>query len=127
MKLFVIHENEVEYRFDGISGPKYLSRGPRADVGLVILMPGEDFQTHYHRQAEENFYTLEGTCDIYVKDDLLTLKPGELCHVPPLHPHYLINRGDTPWKAIFFKAPYDPKDKQNVEWLPGGDPMPKAT
>lgn len=127
MKLFVIHEDEVEYRFDGISGPKYLSRGPRADVGMVILMPGEDFQTHYHRQVEENFYTLEGRCDIYVKDELLTLKPGELCHVPPLHPHYLINRGDTPWKAIFFKAPYDPKDKQNVEWLPGGDPMPEAT
>ena len=122
-KPFLIHESEVTYRFDGISGPKYLMRGPRVDVGLVVLMPGEDFQTHYHRTIEEDFYTLEGNVDLYIKGDLFaTLKPGDLCHVPPLHPHYLINRGTLPWKALFVKAAYDPKDKVNVEWLPG-DPV----
>jgi hypothetical protein len=39
-----------------------------------------------------------------------------------MHPHYLINRGATPWKAIFVKAPYDPKDKVDVDWLPGQPP-----
>lgn len=125
MKLIKIHEDEVEYRFDGISGPKYLLRGPRADVGLVIILPGEDFQTHLHDHIEENFYTLEGSCDIYVKDEHMVLKPGDLCHVPPQHPHYLINRGDVPWKAIFFKAPYDSKDKKNIEWVPGNGKMPE--
>ena len=125
-KPFKIQESTVEYRFDGVSGPKYLMRGPRADFGMVVLMPGEDFQTHYHHAIEEDFYTLEGTCDIYIKGELTTLKPGELCHVPPLHPHYLINRGDVPWKAIFVKAAYDPKDKANVEWLPG-DPLPELS
>jgi len=124
MKAFKIHEDEVEYRFDGISGPKYLMRGPRADFGLVILKPGEDFQTHYHRAIEEDFFTLSGTVDIYINGERWTLKPGELCHVPPMTPHYLINRGDEDWKAIFVKAAYDPKDKVNVEWLPG-DEMPE--
>jgi len=124
MELFVKHESEVAYRFnDGTSGPKYLMRGPRSDFGLVVLMPGEDFQTHYHRTIEENFYTIEGSVDIYVKDQHLVLNPGDLCHVPPLHPHYLINRGDVPWKAIFVKAPFDPKDKINAEWLPGDPPL----
>ena len=123
MKPFKIHESEVAYRFDGISGPKYLMRGPRSDFGMVVLMPGEDFQTHYHRTIEENFFTLEGMVDIYIDGEKWTLAPGELCHVPPLVPHYLINRGDAPWKAVFVKAPYDPKDKVNVNWLPG-DKMP---
>lgn len=121
--LFKIHESEVQYRFDGISGPKYLMRGPRSDFGLVVLQPGEDFNTHYHRALEENFYTLEGSVEIYIKDQRLTLQPGDLCHVPPLHPHYLINTGSTPWLAIFAKAPYDPKDKVDVVWLPGDPPL----
>ncbi|WP_456410216.1 cupin domain-containing protein [Oceanithermus sp.] len=124
MKPFIIHEDEVEYRFDGVSGPKYLLRGPRSDFGMVVLMPGEDFPTHYHREVEENFFTLEGKVDIYINGEKFTLRPGELCHVPPKHPHYLINRGDTPWKAIFVKAPYDPKDKVDVDWLPG-QPFPE--
>jgi len=119
LKPFVIHEDEVEYRFDGVSGPKYLMRGPRSDFGMVVLTPGEDFQTHYHRQVEENFFTLEGEVDIYINGEKITLRPGDLCHVPPMHPHYLINNGDVPWKAIFVKVPYDPKDKVDVDWLPG--------
>jgi len=121
MKPFIIREDEVPYRFDGVSGPKYLMRGPRSDFGMVVLTPGEDFQTHYHRTIEENFFTLEGVVDIYINGEMFTLHPGELCHVPPLNPHYLINRGETSWKAIFVKAPYDPKDKVNVEWLPGDE------
>lgn len=124
MKPFKIHESEVEYRFDGISGPKYLMRGPRSDFGMVVLMPGEDFQAHYHRTIEENFFTLEGNVDIYINGEMWTLERDMLCHVPPMTPHYLINRGDVPWKAIFVKAPYDPKDKVNVDWLPG-DEMPE--
>ncbi len=123
MKPFVIHEEDVEYRFDGVSGPKYLMRGPRSDFGMVVITPGEDFETHYHRKIEENFFTLEGEVDIYINGEKITLHPGELCHVPPMHPHYLINRGKVPWKAIFVKAPYDPKDKVNVNWLPG-QPLP---
>jgi mannose-6-phosphate isomerase-like protein (cupin superfamily) len=123
LKPFVIHEDDVEYRFDGVSGPKYLMRGPRSDFGMVILTPGEDFQTHYHDHVEENFFTLSGEVDIYINGEKITLHPGELCHVPPRHPHYLINNGDVPWKAIFVKAPYDPKDKIDVDWLPG-QPLP---
>jgi len=123
VKPFVIHEEDVEYRFDGVSGPKYLMRGPRSDFGMVVITPGEDFETHYHRKIEENFFTLEGEVDIYINGEKITLHPGELCHVPPMHPHYLINRGKVPWKAIFVKAPYDPKDKVNVNWLPG-QPLP---
>ncbi|MFZ5821488.1 MAG: cupin domain-containing protein [Chloroflexota bacterium] len=125
--LIKVHESEEKYRFDDISGPKYLLRGPRSDFGLVVLMPGEDFPTHYHRKIEENFFTLEGSAEIYIKDQHLELKPGDLLHIPPLHPHYLINRGNVPWKAVFVKAPYDTKDKGDLDWVPGDPPMPDVS
>lgn len=121
--LFKINEKEVPYRFNNISGPKYLLRGPRSDFGLVSLEPGEDFQTHFHDAIEENFYTLEGTAQLHVNDQVIILEPGDLCHVPPRHPHYLINHGNKPWVAVFAKAPYDEKDKVNVTWKLGDPPI----
>lgn len=119
--LFKINEREVKYRFNDVSGPKYLLRGPNADFGLVVLMPGEDFKTHYHDHIEENFFTLEGFAEIHVNDRVICLEPGDLCHLPPNHPHYLVNKGDRPWKAVFFKAPFDEKDKVDVQWQPGDE------
>lgn len=52
--LLTIHESEVQYRFNSMSGPKkYLLRGPRSDFGWSCCRPGEDFNTHYHRKLEE--------------------------------------------------------------------------
>jgi mannose-6-phosphate isomerase-like protein (cupin superfamily) len=121
--LFKINEQEVPYRFNNISGPKYLLRGPRSDFGLVQLMPGEDFQTHYHGAIEENFFTLEGSVELHVNEEVFVLNPGDLCHVPPHNPHYLINKGSQPWKAVFSKSPFDEKDKIDVKWKPGDTPV----
>jgi mannose-6-phosphate isomerase-like protein (cupin superfamily) len=122
-ELFKINESEVPYRFNNVSGPKYLLRGPRSDFGVVVLMPGEDFQTHFHSAIEENFYTLEGSAEMHVNDQVIVLNPGDLCHVPPHNPHYLINKGTTPWKALFSKAPFDEKDKTDITWTPGDPPV----
>lgn len=119
MAYTMINEKEVPYRFDGISGPKYLLRGPQVDIGMVIIMPGEDFTTHYHDEVEEDFFTLEGTVEIYVDEKKIILKEGDLIHVAPKTHHYLRNVSDRPWKAVFVKSPYDPKDKIDVDWLPG--------
>ncbi len=119
MKIIKLNETEIPYRFKGQSGPKYLMRGPRSDFGMVVLLPGEDFQTHYHSHIEENFFTLEGSAEIYINGEVYQLEPGDFIQVPPKNPHYLINHGATPWKAIFSKAPFDEKDKTDVQWLPG--------
>ena len=42
--------------------------------------------------------------------DFLRCEPGE--------GHHVVNRGDTPWKAVFVKAPYDPKDSVPIAWSP---------
>lgn len=115
--MFHINESETQYRF-GASGPKYLARGPRTDFGLVVLQPGEDFQAHYHKGVEEAFFTLEGEVCLYVNGEPFVRGPGDYVRVDPGEVHYLVNRGQVSWKAIFVKAPYDSNDKVDVDMKP---------
>ncbi len=112
--MFIINENEREYRF-GNSGPKYLMKGPRMNFALVQFQAGEDFAAHYHNIMEENFFILEGEVDIVVSGVTHHLKQGDLIHIEPKEPHYVINRSDKPMKMISTLAPYEEVDKVEVE------------
>ena len=112
--MFVINENEREYRF-GDSGPKYLMKGPRSNFALVRFNPGEDFQAHYHNVMEENFYILEGKVDIVVDGKVNTLSAGDMLHIEPGEVHYVKNAYDAPMKMVSTLAPYQEVDKVNVD------------
>lgn len=112
--MFVINENEREYRF-GESGPKYLMKGPRSNFALVRFKPGEDFQAHYHNVMEENFYILEGKVDIVVDGKVNTLSAGDMIHIEPGEVHYVKNAYDAPMKMVSTLAPYQEVDKVEVE------------
>lgn len=120
--MFKSSENNVELRF-GNYGPGYISRGPKTDVGIVVLPPGQDFPNHYHKELEESFFTLEGEVSLYVNGEKHHLQKGDFFRCDPLEMHYFVNESQTPWKAIFVKAPYDPKDGVTVDWKPG-QPIP---
>ena len=112
--MFVIHENEREYRF-GDSGPKYLMRGPRMNFALLQLQAGQDFKAHYHNEMEENFFILEGETDVVVDGTVRHLIPGQLIHIEPGEIHYIINNSQNPVKMIATLAPYREADKVDVE------------
>lgn len=112
--MFVINENEREYRF-GESGPKYLMKGPRSNFALVRFLPGEDFQAHYHNVMEENFYILEGKVDIVVDGKVNTLSAGDMIHIEPGEVHYVKNAYDAPMKMVSTLAPFQEVDKVEVD------------
>lgn len=112
--MFIINENEREYRF-GNSGPKYLMKGPRMNFAVVQFQAGEDFKAHYHNVMEENFFILEGEVDIVVDGTLHHLTTGDLIHIEPEEIHYLVNRSNKPVKMISTLAPYTDPDKVEVE------------
>lgn len=112
--MFVINENEREYRF-GDSGPKYLMKGPRMNFALVQFMPGQDFRAHYHNVMEENFFILEGKIDIVVDGVVHTLGEGDMIHIEPGEVHYCHNIYDKKVKMISTLAPYQEVDKVEVE------------
>ncbi|MCM3672395.1 MULTISPECIES: cupin domain-containing protein [Peribacillus] len=113
----IVNENEREYRF-GDSGPKYLLKGPRMNFGIVVLKPRQDFPAHYHNIMEENFFILEGELEIHIDNEVFTCKKGDFIHVEPKKVHYLINKGNTDFKAAFMLSPYQEKDKVEVDYKP---------
>ena len=112
--MYYTNESKHEYRY-GDRGPKYLSRGPRTDFGIVTLQPGQDFQAHKHAQIEEAFYTIDGEINFYLNGECYVLKKGDYLRCDPGDTHYLVNKGKVPWKAVFVKAPYNPADSIPVE------------
>lgn len=112
--MFVLNENEKEYRF-GDSGPKYLMKGPRMNFALVQFMPGEDFSAHYHNVMEENFFILEGEVDIVVDGIVNHMKPGDFIHIEPTEVHYVKNVSSKPVKMVSALAPHEDPDKIEVK------------
>ncbi|WP_129691627.1 cupin domain-containing protein [Gottfriedia acidiceleris] len=100
-----VHENDFDYRF-GDNGPKYLTKGPNIDIGVVVLKPGQDFQNHYHTVCEEIFYILEGQIDFYINGNKVPTIPGDMIQCRPGDAHYLINQTDKTFKALFIKSPH---------------------
>lgn len=110
-----VNETDFEYRF-GDNGPKYLTKGPNVDVGVVVLKPGQDFQNHYHTICEEIFYILEGEIDFYINNEKIDTKPGDMIQCSPKDSHYLINNSNENFKAVFIKSPHiSEKDSVVIE------------
>jgi quercetin dioxygenase-like cupin family protein len=114
-KMKKVNENDFEYRF-GDNGPKYLTKGPNVDIGLVVLKPGQDFPNHYHTVCEECFFVLEGEIDFYINNKKVETKPGDLIQCRPNDSHYLINNSLGIFKALFVKSPHiSERDSVTIE------------
>jgi len=109
-----VNANELEYR-SGVSGPKYLFRGPKIDWGLIRFLPGEALGTHFHKEVEETFYFVTGTGVFVVNDLEYDIHPGDAFRVEPGEAHNAINTGDEPLEGIFIKDRYLPEDKVEAE------------
>ena len=117
--MYLTNESEHEYRF-GDNGPKYLTKGPFIDMGVVIIQAGQDFDTHKHVKQEESFLVLEGECDVYVDGKLIKIKKGDYLRCDPSEAHYFKNTSDKEFKAVFIKAVHsEVKDSVYIDWKPG--------
>ncbi len=122
--MYLTNEADHEYRF-GDYGPKYLTNGPKVDMGVVVITPGETHPCHKHTIQEESFLALEGECAVYVDGEKVTLKAGDYLRCDPGESHLFRNESDSNFKAVFIKAPHmEEKDSVYIDWEPG-KPFPK--
>ena len=108
-----VNEQDFDYR-NGASGVKYLIRGPRIDWGVILLLPGEKLGGHFHNQVEETFYVLEGRGQFIVNGVEYAAEPGDAFRMEPQDRHDMRNSGREPFKVVFIKCPYLPKDKEAI-------------
>jgi quercetin dioxygenase-like cupin family protein len=114
----------ADYRF-GDHGPAYLLRGPRTDIGVVLLRPGDDVVNHYHATVEESFYIISGEGTLWIDCATThTIRPGDVYQSPPGEMHYFANNSDADFQMLFIKAPYEPTDTVQRSWVPG-EPVPQ--
>jgi len=117
--MYITRESDHEYRF-GDHGPKYLTKGDRVDLGVVVITSGEKHPCHKHTKQEESFLAVEGECSVYVDGEKIVLKAGDYLICEPGEAHYFINESDGDFKAVFIKAPHlEFKDSVYIDWEPG--------
>lgn len=112
--MYKTSEQDNAFRF-GDNGPKYLLRGPWCDLGVVVLKPGQSFRNHRHAQASEAFLTLSGEVCLYLEGKQHILRSGDVLRCDPGEAHYVVNRGQDDWKAVFVKAPHVEGDSLPAE------------
>ena len=97
----------------------WLVNGEMADdatltVGIMTLKPGERGGEHFHPSEEEVFFVLEGECDHTLGDEVAHLTPGMMIRCPVEVPHYAVNTGDVPMRALVI-FPTPSRTTTNVE------------
>jgi len=100
--------DEVEFEWGSVG---WLVNGEMAEdatltVGVMTLKPGERAGEHFHPDEEEVLLVLEGQCDHTLWDEVAHLKPGMMIRCPVEAPHYAVNTGNVPMRAlVIFPTP----------------------
>ena len=108
-----ISEAQKAYR-GGVSGVKYLARGPKIDWGVILLLPGERLGPHYHHEVEETFFFIQGRAKMVVNGVEHQAEAGDAFRMEPPEGHDIWNDTDQPTRLVFIKCPYLPQDKVDL-------------
>ncbi len=108
-----VNENDVKYR-NGISGVKYLFRGPHIDWGVVRIAAGEQLGPHKHNEVEETFYFPASEPLMIIEGQQYRVRKGDAFRIPPGEAHNIINDTRAPADAVFIKSQYNPTDKVDL-------------
>jgi mannose-6-phosphate isomerase-like protein (cupin superfamily) len=85
----------AEYKHAFIKVISYTSQHSTAIVWLK-----EGFPQETHHNAYESFFILEGTCNIYINDEIHQLYPGDQLTIPLHSTHSVQVTSDIPCKLI---------------------------
>ncbi|MGI9380294.1 MAG: cupin domain-containing protein [Methyloligellaceae bacterium] len=78
--------------------------GELIKVGIVTYMAGEGPPPHYHPNDEQFIYVLEGRAAHILDEDIFTIGPGDLVHIPRNTVHG-IKILDAPFRFFTCKSP----------------------
>ena len=71
--------------------------------GVDTVPPGkQSCPYHYHHAQEEMFIVLEGEGTLWVADELLPIKAGDVINIPagPAYPHHILNTSQAELKYL---------------------------
>lgn len=77
----------------------------RHSVAHVRLPPGKASLLHYHPEAEESYFILEGKARLLLANEEAILLPGQVVLIPPPQPHKIMSIGETDLTFLTFCVP----------------------
>jgi quercetin dioxygenase-like cupin family protein len=73
-------------------------------VQIVTIAPGETIPNHYHKTSYEVYCVLQGTCQLFVNNEQLSLESGSILLMEPGDIHQLHNNGVQEFLLMVFKT-----------------------
>lgn len=84
----------------------------RHSLAEVTIVPGGCSTRHYHRQAEEVYYILQGQGQMVIDDKVCPVGPGDTIIIPPPSQHLIRNIGVEELVMVVTCAPaWSPEDE----------------
>ena len=77
-------------------------------VGEVTIAPNTRVPRHTHTNTEEVMVVLEGTLDVLVGSQRMTIGPGDAVLAPPGSVHGFVNRYEGPARILFVFPNHNP-------------------
>jgi mannose-6-phosphate isomerase-like protein (cupin superfamily) len=84
-------------------------------VAQVVLPPQKSSLRHYHPQAEESYYVVQGTARMEIDNEVATLFPGDAVLIPAPSAHKIYNVGKDDLVLIVVCVPA--WEASNTIWL----------
>lgn len=99
---FVSQHGEIIYELIGRAVGQATERH---SVAYVVIPPGKSSLLHYHPQAEESYYVLQGEGRFFLADEETAVGPGQAILIPSPKPHKIVNIGATNLVLLAFCVP----------------------
>lgn len=77
----------------------------KQSLAEATLEPGQATQRHYHREAEEIYFVLEGEAEMELDGDRAHVEAGQAIPIPPGARHQVVNVGTVPLRILCSCAP----------------------
>ena len=83
-------------------------------VKQELMPPGTREILHYHQNATQFFYVLNGEATIHLEQELIILKSNEGLTVPKLKRHFISNESSVDLEFLVISQPSTNNDRINV-------------
>lgn len=82
-------------------------------IGEVTIAPNTRLPRHIHTNTEEAMVVLEGTLDVVLGRERMTIGPGHTVLAPAGTTHGFVNRSDVPARILFIFPIHEPDRVQS--------------
>jgi mannose-6-phosphate isomerase-like protein (cupin superfamily) len=113
--MLVNFDNVEHYLWgDSCDGWHFLNT-PELSIIVERMPAGACEVRHYHEQAQQFFFVLEGQATLELTNKTYSLSPQEGCAVPAGCPHQLCNTTAADLKFLLVSAPHSHNDRVITE------------